>query len=304
MPLSLADVARSASLRLTSALGPVPLAILLALMAVTAAAWALTLYQAMSMGVPVGAAMSGGMSMENMQGMESMQGMEGMAGMTGMAMGGVSAANWSLASLATFVMLWTLMMIAMMLPAAMPMILIFAAAQSRRDRHVAIPTWIFVTGYILVWAAAGVLAYVLDQGVSGLMRAPSSLERGTWAPLVLGTTLAVAGLYQFTPLKRVCLRHCRSPLAFVAQYWRDGRRGALGMGIRHGLYCLGCCWALFAVLTTVGMMSIAWMLLLTLLVFAEMVFPHGARTSAAVGLGLVLLGLLVASGALQSSWIA
>ena len=94
-------------------------------------------------------------------------------------------------------------------------------------------------------------------------------------------------------LKRICLRQCRSPFGFVAQYWRDGRFGALTMGGRHGLYCLGCCWALFAVLVAAGMTSIAWMLLLTLVIFAEKVLPHGERTSAAVGLGLIALGLIV-----------
>ena len=103
-----------------------------------------------------------------------------------------------------------------------------------------------------------------------------------------------AGLYQFTPLKRVCLHHCRSPLAFVALYWRDGPLGAVRMGIVHGAFCFGCCWALFAILVVAGMMSLAWMLLLTLVVFVEKVFPHGQRVSAAVGVVLILLGLVVA----------
>jgi Predicted metal-binding integral membrane protein len=141
------------------------------------------------------------------------------------------------------------MMVAMMLPAAAPMILIFASAQARRDRHVAVPTWIFVAGYILVWAAAGLGAYVLDQAFTELLRSHASRDRITWAPLALGITLISAGLYQFRPLKHVCLRQCRSPWGFVAQYWREGPTGAVNMGVRHGLYCLGCCWALFAVLT-------------------------------------------------------
>jgi predicted metal-binding membrane protein len=196
------------------------------------------------------------------------------------------------------------MMVAMMLPAAAPMILIFAAAQARRDRHVAVPTWIFVAGYILVWAAAGLGAYVLDQAFTELLRSHASRDRITWAPLALGITLISAGLYQFRPLKHVCLRQCRSPWGFVAQYWREGPTGAVNMGVRHGLYCLGCCWALFAVLTAVGMMSIAWMLSLTLVVFAEKVFPYGVRISGAVGVALIAIGLLIASGALQLPWRA
>jgi len=213
-------------------------------------------------------------------------------------------AGWSFAGLLIFVTVWTIMMVAMMLPAAAPMILIFASAQARRDRHVAVPTWIFVAGYILVWAAAGLGAYVLDQAFTKLVNSQASLDPGTWAPLALGITLILAGLYQFTPLKHVCLRQCRSPWGFVAQYWREGRTGAVNMGVRHGLYCLGCCWALFAVLTAVGMMSIAWMLSLTLVVFAEKVFPYGVRISAAVGVALIAIGLLIASGALQLPWRA
>jgi predicted metal-binding membrane protein len=279
-------VAREAYLRLASTVGPIPLTLLVSLIAVTAIAWAVTLYFAMS--ASMGSAMGE---------------MEGMEGMEGMAMEGM-AAGWSFAGLLIFVTVWTIMMIAMMLPAAAPMILIFASAQARRDRHVAVPTWIFVAGYVLVWAAAGLGAYVLDQAFTKLVSSQASLDPGTWAPLALGITLILAGLYQFTPLKHVCLRQCRSPWGFVAQYWREGRTGAVNMGVRHGLYCLGCCWALFAVLTAVGMMSIAWMLSLTLVVFAEKVFPYGVRISAAVGVALIVIGLLVASGALQLPWRA
>ena len=279
--------ARQAYLRLASTVGHIPLTLLVSLIAVTAIAWAFTLYQPFAMSASMGSAMGE---------------MEGMA-MEDMAMDSM-AAGWSFAGLLIFVTVWTIMMVAMMLPAAAPMILIFAAAQARRDRHVAVPTWIFVAGYILVWAAAGLGAYVLDQAFTELLRSHASIDPGTWAPLALGLMLILAGLYQFTPLKHVCLRQCRSPWGFVAQYWREGRTGAVNMGVRHGLYCLGCCWALFAGLTAVGMMSIAWMLSLTLVVFAEKVFPYGVRISAAVGVALVAIGLLIASGALQLPWRA
>ena len=277
--------ARQAYLRLASTVGPIPLTLLVSLIAVTAIAWAFTLYQPFAMSASMGSAMG------------EMEGMEDMA-MDSMA------AGWSFAGLLIFVTVWTIMMVAMMLPAAAPMILIFASAQARRNRQVAVPTWIFVAGYILVWAAAGLGAYVLDQAFTKLVSSQASLDPGTWAPLALGITLILAGLYQFTPLKHVCLRQCRSPWGFVAQYWREGRPGAVNMAVRHGLYCLGCCWALFAVLTAVGMMSIAWMLSLTLLVFAEKVFPYGVRISAAVGVALIAIGLLIASGALQLPWRA
>jgi Predicted metal-binding integral membrane protein (DUF2182) len=148
-------------------------------------------------------------------------------GLGGMAMAGMSVGGWSLGGAAVLVAVWTVMMAAMMLPAAAPMIVIFASAQARRARQAAVPTWVFVAGYLLVWSAAGVLVYALVQIGSDIATALSATERATWAPLALGATLLAAGVYQFTPLKRVCLIHCRSPFAFVAQHWRDGRAGAL-----------------------------------------------------------------------------
>jgi predicted metal-binding membrane protein len=195
------------------------------------------------------------------------------------------------------------MMAAMMLPAALPMIVIFASAQARRAPR-GRPDLVFTAGYLLVWAAAGFLVYVLVQIGSDVATGLTSADRASWAPVALGTTVLAAGLYQFTPLKRVCLTHCRSPFAFVAQHWRDGRLGALRMGLRHGGYCLGCCWALFAVMVAAGVMSLAWMLLLTLLVFVEKVLPQGRRAAPVIGVALIVLGLMVASGAVPMPWIA
>jgi predicted metal-binding membrane protein len=228
---------------------------LVSLIVLTAAAWALTLYHALSMREP-------------------------MDGMSDMAMSGMSAAaGGSLASLGVFLAVWTIMMAAMMLPAAAPMIVVFATAQAGRT---AVPTWIFVAGYLFVWVVTGGAVYVVTEAATLL----SSKDRANSA-LLLGFTLFAAGLYQFTSIKRVCLNHCRSPLAFVAQYWRDGWLGALQMGMRHGTYCLGCCWALFAVLIVAGVMSLAWMLLLTLAVFVEKVLPQGQRISTAIGVAFV-----------------
>ena len=124
------------------------------------------------------------------------------------------------------------MMAAMMLPATAPMIVVFASAQARHERPTAVPTWIFVAGYLLVWVAAGAVVYVVVQvGTKAATLITLDGPGQLGAAIALGFTLVAAGLYQFTPLKRVCLSHCRSPLAFVAQYWRDGRLGALQMGI-------------------------------------------------------------------------
>ncbi|MER8565924.1 DUF2182 domain-containing protein [Mesorhizobium sp. M0924] len=230
-------------------------------------------------------------------------GIEGMGGMAGMAMDGIVAGGWSVAGATAFLAVWTVMMAAMMLPAAAPMIFIFATAQARREQHVAIPTWTFIAGYLLVWAAAGLLVYVLVQFGSEFATSLDPPQRSKWAPLALGATLGVAGLYQFTAFKHICLSHCRSPLAFVAQHWRHGRVGALKMGMRHGLHCFGCCWALFAVLVATGVMSVAWMLLLTLVVFVEKLLPRGRRFEGSFGVALVALGIVVSLGAIDMRWM-
>lgn len=266
----------------------VPWGLLISLVVLTGAAWWLTIVQAVSMSMPMGIAVRGGMAAE---------------GMAGMAMAGITATGWSLHGAVTFIAIWTVMMAAMMLPAAAPMIFVFASAQARRSCQVAIPTWIFVAGYLLVWAAAGGIVYGIVQIGSELATGLAPPERARWAPIALGLTLAVAGLYQFTPVKRVCLSHCRSPFAFVVQHWRNGRTGALVMGLRHGLYCLGCCWALFAVMVAAGIMSLAWMLLITLVVFVEKVFPQGRRLGTATGAALVVLGIVVASGSAEMPWL-
>jgi predicted metal-binding membrane protein len=267
----------------------VPLSLLASLVVLTGVAWLLTIYQAASMSMPMGIAVRGGMAAE---------------GMAGMAMGGIAASGWSLQDAVVFVAVWTVMMVAMMLPAAASMIFVFAKAQARREREVAVPTWIFVAGYILVWAVAGLAVYLVVQIGSELATTLAPPERSKWAPLALGITVAAAGLYQFTPIKRVCLTHCRSPLAFIALHWRDGRVGALGMGLRHGAYCFGCCWALFAVLVAAGVMSMAWMLLLTLVVFVEKMLPQGPRAGAVTGIALITVGIVVASGAIAMPWPA
>ena len=241
------------------------------------------------MSMPMGIAVRGGMAAD---------------GMAGMAMGGMTASGWSIEGLVIFVAVWSVMMSAMMLPAAAPMIFLFASAQAKRRKNVAVPTLIFAAGYLLVWAGVGALVYVLVQIASDVVTRFAPTERADWAPLALGTTVVAAGLYQFTPIKRVCLAHCRSPFAFVAQYWREGQVGALTMGFRHGAYCLGCCWALFAIMVAVGVMSLAWMLLLTLVVFAEKVLPQGRRASAAIGVALAALGIIVAFGATPMPWLA
>ncbi|MCC7025286.1 MAG: DUF2182 domain-containing protein [Thermomicrobiales bacterium] len=281
-------------------------ALLVTLVLLTAAAWALTIIQARSMAGSMETSPSAVVATGDgdMAGMGSMTGMGSAAEPATSTMAGLSAPGWSLAALAAFVAAWSVMMAAMMLPAVTPMLLLYRtiAARSMPAGATFAATWLLVAGYLLVWATAGLVAYAVPIAVSGLARRAGMADGGRWAPLALGGVLVLAGLYQFTPLKNACLRQCQSPFGFIMGHWRDGRAGALRMGIAHGAYCLGCCWALFAVLVATGVMSLAWMLLLTLVVFAEKVLPFGQRASRAVGVALLLLGLLVASGAVAMPW--
>ena len=259
--------------------------LLLTLVLLTAGSWAITVHQARTMDMPMGVAISG----------------TAHASMDGM--GATATAGWSVGAAAAFLAVWTVMMAAMMLPAAAPMVLLFDAVHAkRRGQPSFIPTWIFVAGYLLVWTAAGLIVYALVRLGSDLADRLGAADREAWAPRALGTILVAAGLYQLTPLKRVCLNHCRSALGFVMTHWRDGRLGTLRMGLEHGAYCLGCCWALFAVLVATGVMSLPWMILLTLVVFAEKVFPHERRVTVGIGAGFVVLGVIVAAGTMDLPW--
>jgi predicted metal-binding membrane protein len=192
-----------------------------------------------------------------------------------------------------FIMLWIVMMVAMMLPSAAPMILMFSTvyAGKRRQEQPFVPTWIFVSAYLLVWSLCGVLAYPLALGAEKL--ATQSMWLMENAARFGGVILVVAGLYQLSPLKRICLSKCRTPLQFILGSWREGYSGAFRMGFEHGAYCLGCCWLLFAILFPLGIMNIVVMALVTALIFAEKSFPIGQRIAQLSALALIAYGVLV-----------
>lgn len=194
---------------------------------------------------------------------------------------------------ALFLAVWLIMMIAMMFPAAAPMILTFHQVQSgKRGRGQAfVSTWVFVAGYMLVWTATGVLAFAGAAGAE-MLAGRAGLSAAT-AARIGGALLMVAGAYQLSPLKDLCLAKCRSPTGFILTSWRDGRLGAVRMGLRHGLFCLGCCWLLFAALFPLGIMNVAAMAVVTLLVFAEKTFPYGERIAKVSGVALLLYGTAV-----------
>ena len=168
-----------------------------------------------------------------------------------------------------FLAMWAVMMAAMMFPTTSPMVLAFHRIQSgKRERGEAfVSTWLFVAGYIAVWAAAGIAAY-LGALISEKIATGLSLSAETAARLGGGLLIA-SGLHQLTPLKNMCLSKCRSPIGFILTAWREGRSGALRMGAVHGATCLGCCWMLMAILFPLGLMNAAVMALVMLVVFAE-----------------------------------
>ena len=211
-------------------------------------------------------------------------------------MGGmISGPGADLGGLGWFVGSWTLMMAAMMLPSVAPMALTFARVTSERARKGQsdfVPTWVFILGYFAAWTAFGLVAYLVDHLIRMLDPAWLAWDRG--GPVVAGIAVVAAGLYQLTPLKRVCLMHCRSPLDFFLSSWREGSRGALRMGIHHGCYCVACCWGLMLVLFAVGVMSLFWMTVIAVLIFAEKVLQFGPRLAPVFGALLVALGIWIA----------
>jgi predicted metal-binding membrane protein len=235
----------------------------LALMAFAAVGWAYVAYQAASMG--------------------SMQS----AAMGGMQMGGIR-------EVALFLLAWTAMMVAMMVPATLPLILLYRTIASNRLSLLRARTGVvtMLVGYIAVWALAGLPVYAYNS----LAAAAGSLA-ALWSALLL----IMGGAYQFTPLKRICHARCSSPLLFLMNNWRAGASGALRLGMLHGVDCLGCCAGLMVGLVAVGMMNLAWMLTGALIIFAEKTLPNSQRIARPLGVvmvggGVVLLATSMLGG--------
>jgi predicted metal-binding membrane protein len=193
--------------------------------------------------------------------------------------------------------MWAAMMMAMMLPSAAPLILLYAAA-ARRHAEPGSPArrvYALAAGYVLVWSLFSVLATALQRVLSSTLVLTPMMEPAT--PLAGGVVLAIAAAYQFTPLKRACLRQCRSPLGFMMQTWRGGAAGAFHLGVRHGTYCLGCCWALMLILFAGGVMNLAVIVALTTWVMVEKLAPFGERTPTISGAVLLLVaGWMIVRG--------
>jgi predicted metal-binding membrane protein len=198
-------------------------------------------------------------------------------------MRGMDEGPWTaLGTLGWFVGVWVVMMAAMMFPSLAPTVALYARMATDR-----LAPLLFTAGYLVVWGAAGIAAFAIARAGGAIVGDVLAWDRaGRW---IAGATLLVAAAYELTPLKHLCLAKCRSPLGFLLGAWRDGRRGALQMGVRHGAWCLGCCWALMASLFALGVMSVAWMAFVAALIALEKTLPW--RRVATYGTAGILLAL-------------
>ena len=201
-----------------------------------------------------------------------------------------ASARWAFMDFVMLFVMWTVMMIAMMVPSVTSMVMVFTAVnrdKARKDPSY-VPTFVFVLGYLVAWCGFSLFVSLAQwplhtAGVLNRMMDPNSY-------LFSGIVLILAGLYQWTPLKEACLNLCRSPLGFLMAHWREGKLGALNMGIRHGLFCVGCCWALMLVLFAVGVMNMLWVLLIAMFVLLEKALPAPRLMRGFSGFALILWG--------------
>jgi predicted metal-binding membrane protein len=223
--------------------------------------------------------------------MVSMPDMPGMPGMSGQGADEPASRAFAL----TAFMWWT-MMVGMMLPSAAPMVLLFGTVQRRQlaAENPSLRVGMFTLGYVVTWGAFSLLAAATQTVLA---------ERALLAPMDLTVTTRVgallvvlAGVYQLTPLKNVCLRRCRSPAEFLSSHWRPNTSGAVRMGIEHGLFCVGCCWLLMGLLFVVGVMNLFWVATIAAFVLLEKIVPHGEAVARASGVGLLAFAAYLALG--------
>lgn len=198
---------------------------------------------------------------------------------------------WSAVDFVLMFLMWAIMMVGMMVPSAAPMVLLYARVcrtQREKGRPFA-PTGAFLAGYVAVWSAFSLAATVLQWALEQAALL-SPMMVGT-SPVLGGGLLIAAGIYQLSPLKHVCLRHCRGPLDFLARHWRKGTGGAFVMGVEHGAYCVGCCWFLMGLLFVGGVMNLLWVAAIAIFVLLEKVAPNGELTARVAGAGFAVAGI-------------
>lgn len=193
---------------------------------------------------------------------------------------------WSPAYFLMMFSMWVIMMVGMMLPSIMPVVLLYArvVGGSKAPSRPVLRSYLFAAGYLLAWTLFSLLATLLQWGLDEA--ALLSVRMQTISPFVGAAVLAVTGLYQWTPVKDACLKHCRGPVDYLSSHWRQGMLGALHMGLGHGLYCIGCCWVLMTLLFVGGVMNLLVIALITLFVLFEKLAPFGADAGRWAGAGL------------------
>lgn len=203
--------------------------------------------------------------------------------------------SWAVTDLVLLFIMWAVMMVAMMVPSAFPLVLIFAGINRRRrvQQEPLVPTGVFLLGYLLVWTGYSLLATLVQWGLhAAALLSPMIVSTST----VLGAVILVgAGIFQWTPLKYACMVRCRSPRAFILTEWREGTWGSLVMGLRSGVYCVTCCWLLMSILLVTGVMNLLWMAIITVFVLVEKVIPRGEWFGRVAGLLLMGWGTWLAA---------
>ena len=252
--------------------------------------WVYTIYLAQEMvGMPgMG---SGGMDMHTGMG-------SGMSTGMSMEMAMPAVKPWGAMDYWLMFVMWVVMQVAMMTPSAAPMVLMYTTFSSH-DHTTEETVWgttLFYTGYLLIWVLFSVVFTLLQAGLHAAAMLSPMME--TTSPILGGAILLTAGIYQFTPAKYACLTHCRTPLSYLMTEWREGKWGALMMGVRHGAFCVGCCWMLMAVLFVSGVMNLFWIAILTAYVLAEKVLPGGHKLGYGFGAMMIGWGIWMIAGVL------
>jgi predicted metal-binding membrane protein len=195
--------------------------------------------------------------------------------------------------------MWALMMVGMMVPSAGPMIMLYARVARRAHSHSTplTSTTAFAAGYLLTWGVFSLIAAAI-QGMLVNMALVSEMMTST-STVLAGAVFIAAGLYQWMPMKQACLAHCRSPIWFLSRHWRPGTSGAMRMGVEHGAYCVGCCWALMTVLFAVGIMNLTWVAAIAAFVLVEKTAPFSTWSQRVAGVLLVTLGILTLAGVMS-----
>ncbi len=213
---------------------------------------------------------------------------------------GLGLSGEGLALTLVFVAGWTVMTIAMMLPTSLPLFTLFQQLVRRRPDAPRLLA-LLIAGYLTIWSAFGVAAHTADRGIHAAVEQWAWLDGHSW--LLATGVMALAGVYQFTPLKYMCLDKCRSPLTFITEHWHGNREQAqaFALGVRHGLFCVGCCWTLMLLMFAVGVGSLGWMLALGAVMAVEKNMPWGRRLSAPLGVALVAWAVALAAAQVWGS---